>query len=321
MPHRKPQAPAEITQPGWRHLLGRTWRVASSQHSSLIGAGIAFYGAWSFFPAVAALVALAGLLFGPDDVLKFLSSLRSDLPESVSVIVVGQLTRIASHSRTLSSLTLIGALVLALWSGMRAMRGLVGALNLIYQEEEKRPFWHLHLLVFLFTCFGGVFLLIVFSTILVFPVRAHGGLLSDSLAFARWLVLVAAVMLSLAALYRYAPSRRKARWRWVSWGATASAVIWAVVTLFFSYYFSRFTGFNPLIGSLGAVVLFFFWSYVTVLTILLGAQVNAEIERETEAVGQAKPVAESTVPAMDMPHGKHRAASGKPRGAKARRRR
>ncbi|HEY2865327.1 MAG TPA: YihY/virulence factor BrkB family protein [Casimicrobiaceae bacterium] len=321
MPRRRPQAPADITQPGWRHLLGRTWRVASSQHSSLIGAGIAFYGVWSFFPAVAALVALAGLLFGPDDVLRLLSSVRSDLPESVSVIVVGQLARIASHSRTLSSLTLIGALVFALWSGMRAMRGLIGALNLIYEEEEKRAFWHLQLLALLFTCFGGVFLLIVFGTILAFPLRAQGSFLSDVLAAARWPVLVAAVMLSLATLYRYAPSRRKARWRWVSWGATASAVIWAVVTLLFSYYFAHFAGFNPLIGSLGAVVIFFFWSYVTVLTILLGAQVNAEIERETEAAGQAKAVREVTVPAMDTPHPSRRSGRRASRGARSGRKR
>jgi membrane protein len=315
MPQRKPQAPAEITPPGWRHLLGRTWRVASSQHSSLIGAGIAFYGVWSFFPAVAALVALAGLLFGPEDVLRLLSSVRSGLPESVSVIVGGQLTRIASHSRTLSGLTLIGALVFALWSGMRAMRGLIGALNLIYEEEEKRAFWHLQLLALLFTCFGGVFLLIVFGTIMAFPLRAHGSFLSDALAIARWPALVVVVMLSLATLYRYAPSRRKAQWRWVSWGATASAVIWAAVTLLFSYYFSHFAGFNPLIGSLGAVVIFFFWSYVTVLTVLLGAQVNAEIERETEALGEAKPAHEATVPAMDTPHAGRRGGRRVARGA------
>jgi membrane protein len=311
MSRRKPQAPDEITQPGWRHLLGRTWRVASSQHSSLIGAGIAFYGVWSFFPAVAALVALAGLLFGPEDVLRLLSSVRSDLPESVGVVVIGQLTRIASHSRTLSSLTLIGALVFALWSGMRAMRGLIGALNLIYQEEEKRAFWHLQLLALLFTCFGGAFLLVVFGTILAFPLAPHGSFLSDAIAVARWPTLGAAVMLSLATLYRYAPSRRKAQWRWVSWGATASAVIWVVVTLLFSYYFSHFSGFNPLIGSLGAVIIFLFWSYVTVLTILLGAQMNAEMERETEATGQAKAVREATIRAMDTPHARRGARRSK----------
>src|SRR4051812_28716182 len=136
----KPQAPQDIAASGWKQLLRRTWRAAASQHSSLIGAGIAFYGVWSFFPALAALVAMWAMLVSPDDILKLLSAVRIQLPESVNVIVVGQLAAIAQHSRTLSSLTLISFLLVALWSGMRAMRGLLAALNIIYGEKEERAF-------------------------------------------------------------------------------------------------------------------------------------------------------------------------------------
>lgn len=271
-----------IASPGWREILKRTWRAALSQHASLDAAGIAFFGVWALFPALAALVGLGGLLFGPAEILSLLSRVRIDLPESVAVVVVGQLQTIASHSRRVPSATLIGGLVVALWSSMRGMRGLIAALNSIYGEEEKRRFWHRQALIFVFTCFGGAFLLIGLALILAIPPWVTG---ANEPTFAlvtvsRWPILIVMLMVSLSALYRYGPSRPTARWRWVSSGAAASTVIWVAGSLLFSYYTSRFTQFNPLLGSLGAFTLFFMWSYLTVLTVLLGAQVNAAIERQ-----------------------------------------
>ena len=306
MPRARPQEPADISQPGWRHLLERTWHAISSQHSSLIAAGIAFYGMWSFFPALAAVVALGGWLFGEADILRLLSSIRPDLPESVNVIVVGQLAHIAQHTRTISIVALLAFIAVGLWSAMRAMRGLVAAFNIIYQEEEKREFWRLQAMVFGFTCYGGVFLLMVLGSILAIPPWVHGTTWYGLLAVARWPLLMAALMASLAALYRYGPSRRKAKWRWVSWGATAAGLIWATGSLLFSFYVSRFAQFNPLFGSLGAVIVFYLWSYLTVLTVLAGAQVNAEMERET---GHAQPARESKVPQMDTPRRKRKASN------------
>jgi membrane protein len=280
MPLSKSQAPKDIAASGWKCLLRRTLRAAGSQHSSLIGAGIAFFGVWSFFPALAALAAVGGNMIGPDEILKVLSLARLELPESLNVIVVGQLAGIAQHSRTLSSATLIAFLAVALWSGMRAMRGLVAALNIIYSEEEKRSFWHRDALIFAFTCYGGAFLLIVLIVIVTVPMRIRSSVEYDLFAVGRWVMLLALLMFSLAVLYRYGPSRRTAQWRWVSWGATASTVIWAMGSLLFSYYVSRWAPVNAIFGSLGAVIMFFLWAYLTVLTILLGAQVNAEIERQ-----------------------------------------
>ena len=279
------KTPTDITRPGWRDLLKRTWGAASSQDSSLDAAGIAYYGVWAFFPALAALVALGGLLFGRSEIFELLSRMRIDLPESFDVVVVGQLLAIAQHSRAVSGVTLVSSLAIALWSAMRAMRGLIEALNVIYQENEKRSFWHRQALVFGFTCYGGVFLLVVLGLILALPPWVSSSRSEHDLAFlaaARWPILLVLLMFSLSALYRYGPSRRTAKWRWVSWGAAASAIIWVCGSLLFSYYASQFTRFNPLLGSLGAVTLFFLWSYLTVFTLLLGAQVNAEMERQAE---------------------------------------
>ena len=208
--------------------------------------------------------------------------MRIDLPESLDVVVVGQLQAIASHSRAFSSATLIGGLVIALWSSMRAMRGLIAALNFIYGEEEKRTFWHRQALTFAFTCFGGVFLLIVLALILVIPPWVTGAE-EPTFAFvavSRWPILIVMLMVALSTLYRFGPSRPAAKWRWVSSGAAASAIIWFAGSLLFSYYTSQFTHLNPLLGSLGAFTLFFLWSYLTVLAVLLGAQMNAEMERQ-----------------------------------------
>jgi len=281
------KTPSDITSPAWQEILRRTWRAASSQHSSLDAAGIAFFGVWAFFPTLAALVALGGLLFGRPEILHLLSRVRIDLPESLDVIVVRQLQAIASHSRTASSATLIGGLFVALWSSMRAMRGLIAALNFIYGEEEKRTFWHRQALVFVFTCFGGAFLLIVLALILAIPPWVSGAK-EPTFAFvavSRWPILIVMLMVSLSALYRYGPSRPTAKWRWVSSGAAASTIIWVAGSLLFSYYTSQFTRLNPLLGSLGAFTLFFLWSYLTVLTILLGARVNAEMERQADKDG------------------------------------
>jgi membrane protein len=278
------KTPGDITSPGWREIARRTWRAASSQHSSLDAAGIAFFGIWALFPALAALVGLGGLLFGRSEILNLLSRARIDLPESFAVVVVDQLRAIASHSRAVSGATLFGGLVLAQWSSMRAMRGLIAALNFIYGEEEKRTFWHRQALIFAFTFFGGFFLLIVLALIVANPAWVSGAK-EATFAFvvvSRWPILIVMLMVSLSALYRYGPSRPTAKWRWVSSGAVASAIIWVAGSLLFSYYTSQFSHLNPLLGSLGAVTLFFLWSYLTVLTVLLGAQVNAEMERQAE---------------------------------------
>ena len=161
------------------------------------------------------------------------------------------------------------------------MRGLIAALNTIYGEDEERTFWHREALTFVFTCFAGVFLLIVLALIVAIPPWVSGAQEATFalVAVSRWPILIVMLMVSLSLLYRYGPSRPTAKWRWVSSGAVASAVIWVAGSLLFSYYTSQISHLNPLLGSLGAVTLFFLWAYLTILTVVLGAQVNAEMER------------------------------------------
>ena len=164
---------------------------------------------------------------------------------------------------------------------MRAMRGLLAALNIIYGAKEERAFWHLHTLTLAFTCYGGIFLLAVLATIVtVLPVgpapwnimcRApRDGRCFSSCLCSRWRCL---------SLWPVAPGSAMAVGQL---GRGSSTVIWAIGSLLFSYYVSQVAQINVLFGSLGAVIIFFLWSYLTVLTMLLGAQVNAEMERQVD---------------------------------------
>jgi membrane protein len=254
-------------------------------HEAVLAAGIAFYEVWAFFPGLVALVIIGGTLFGDEAVGHLLSWIGLDLPKSVDIVVVGQLKSVAALSRGVSTGALAGAVVFSFWSAMRGVSGLMRALNAVYHLEETRPFWRREALAFLLSCLGGSVLLIALGLALGMPASAaaHGETIAlVLLAPSRWPVLIVLLFISLAIVYRYGPARQVGRLRWVTWGATTSAIGIVLGSFVLSYYTSRFNLFNPLLGSLGGVTLFLLWTYLNVLAILLGAHINAELE------GQAK---------------------------------
>ena len=152
----------------------------SATNMSVIAAGIAFYEIWALFPALVALVILGGIFFGEGAVVRLLSWIRIDLPETFDVLVVGQLKAIAQQSRGISSLTLVGAVLFSFWSAMRGVRGLIQALNIVCGEDEKRPFWRRQVVAFWLSCFSGGLLLIAISLIVSMP--PYGARKNDEIA-------------------------------------------------------------------------------------------------------------------------------------------
>lgn len=290
--------PAGISGRGWWDVLRRSARAMMAEEMSLAAAGIAFYTVWAFFPALVVLVVLAALVLGKPQVLAALSWIRLDLPDTFNTMVVTQLDAIAEHSRRLSIATVLGALAFAVWSGMRGARALMTSMNLVYAQEEQRGFWHRQAVALALCVVGGAFVLGALALIVGLAgtglqPAAPGG--AGVLAPSRWPMLVVLMMFLLSVAYRYGPSRRIAKWRWVTWGATASATIWVAGSVLLSYYTANYPHLNPLLGSLGSVMIFLFWCYLTVLTILLGAHINAELERHTTAdsgTGAARPATE-----------------------------
>jgi membrane protein len=262
------------------------------QNTSLAAAAIAFYMIWAFFPALAFIVVLAASLLDKAQVVAWLSSVRLDLPDSFNVIVTSQLDALAERSRQLSMLTISGAFVVSMWGGMRGARALMAALNLVYEERERRTFWHRQALALGLCLVGGAFVLGALAVILGlagFGLPLGSAATTPLLAPSRWPVLVVAMLLNLSVAYRYGPCRRAAKWRWVTWGAAVSATIWVAASSLLAYYTAHFTHLNPVLGTLGSIVLFLFWCYLTVLTGLFGAHINAELERHTTENTTATP--------------------------------
>lgn len=276
------RSPAEISKRGWRDVLTMAFRSLVEQETSLAAAGIAFYIVWALFPALVVTVVVVARLVGRGRVLALLAWLKLDLPQSLSAVVLPQLDVVARHSGAVSAATLVGGSVLAIWAGMRGSRGLMTALNTVYGAREKRSVWHRTAIELVLAFLGGIFLAFVLTTIVLVAADARTGAPGVVLlAPSRWPVLIVAMMLLLAVSYRYGPCRPLAKWRWVTWGAAVGSAIWVVGSFAFAYITEHVVHANPLLGSLGSVVLFLFWIYLTVLVILLGAHINAQLEEHT----------------------------------------
>lgn len=283
---RKAKRPTEIPRKGLRDILLRVKKEQSEDNISIIAAGVAFYALAAIFPALAALVSIYGLVTEPSEVQTQLGVLSRFLPREAFGIMNYQLSRIASHSGGTLSIGLVGGILLSLWSASKGTKALMTALNVVYDEQEKRGFLKLNLAALLLTLAGVLFVIISLLLIAVLP-ALFGRLplpefIQQILAFGRWPLLAVFIMLGLAVLYRYAPSRDKPRWRWISWGAAVATVLWIAASTMFSLYVSNFGSYNKTYGSVGAIIILLTWFYLTAYIVLLGCELNAEMEHQTE---------------------------------------
>ncbi|HEX7079641.1 MAG TPA: YihY/virulence factor BrkB family protein [Gammaproteobacteria bacterium] len=278
--------PREFPRPAWGDIFHRVRKNIAKDNLSLVAAGAAFYGLLSVFPALAALVAIYGLFTDPAAVAQQMESLAEIVPEQARTVIEGQLQRVASSGSTALGIGAVVSLLLALWSASKGVKSMMTALNIVYDEEEKRGFLKLNAVALLLTLVTLAFVLIALIAIAVVP--AVIGLLGLPLIaeiLARWLrwpLLAAAAVGILAVLYRYAPSREHAEWRWVVWGATVAALLWLVGSGLFSLYVSNFGSYNETFGSVAAIVVLMMWFYFSAYFVLLGGELNAEMEHQTE---------------------------------------
>ncbi len=275
-------SPSELPERAWRSVFARSLRAMADQDMSFAAAGIAFYVVWALFPTLAVIVMFGAFVVGKEEVVLAVSALRLDVRDSFGSLLISQLGAIAERSRTLSMVAVLAAFAFSIWSGMRGARALMAALNVVYKEEERRSFWHRQGIAPCLCFLGGLFVVGTVTLIVGlsgFKIELPSGIRFAALAALRWLILMAATLLLLSVACRYGPCRRLPRWRWVTWGAAVSATIWVVGSSMLSYYAGHYGGLNPLLGSLGLMVSFLFWCYLTVLVVLLGAQINAQLER------------------------------------------
>ena len=277
--------PAEIPPRGWKDILIRTYRSISEDRVLALAAGVTYYVLLALFPGIAALVSIYGLVANPGDIGEMLASLAGAIPRDVIEIIRGQLTFLAAQDEKALGLAFFGGLLASLWSSNAAIKALFDALNVVYGEKEKRNFFRLTVLSLTFTAGLILFMVLALIGIVVIPavldflhLGAMGELLINIL---RWPTMLAVVVLGLAVIYRYGPCRADARWRWITWGSIAAALLWFIVSMLFSWYASNFGNYNKTYGSLGAVIAFMMWSWLSATIVLMGGELNAEIEHQT----------------------------------------
>nr|WP_246205820.1 YihY/virulence factor BrkB family protein [Microvirga arsenatis] len=282
---REAATPTEIPTLGWKDVLWRTYEEFRDDRLMSVAAGVTYYALLAIFPAIAALVSIYGLFADPATIQNHLSALSGVLPGGAVEIVGEQVKRIASQGGGTLGLSFIIGLAISLWSANAGMKAVFDALNIVYDEDEKRSFIQLNLQSLAFTLAAIAFVLVALAGIVVLPILLNimglGSGVEWLLSLARWPILLSVVVAGLAVLYRYGPSRDKAEWKWVTPGGVVAAVLWLVGSMLFSWYVSNFGSYNETYGSLGAVIGFMTWIWISNIIVLLGAELNAEMEHQT----------------------------------------
>jgi membrane protein len=282
---REAETPEQIPARGWQDIL---WRVVGSISADRIlstSGGVAFFALLAVFPGIAAIVSLYGLFADASTIGSHLTLLSGILPGGVLALIAEQITLIArQENETLGAAFTVGLLV-ALVSANSGVAALFDALNVVYDEKEKRSLVRFYATTFLFTLAGIVFVMLAVLAVVVLPLVlkfvGSATITERLVSILRWPILLIALVVSLGFIYRYGPSRREARWRWVTWGSIVAALLWIAASMLFSWYVATFDSYNKTYGSLGAGVGFMMWLWISAVTVLLGGELNAEMEHQT----------------------------------------
>lgn len=269
------------------HLrVGQIWRAGrrvlsqvTTENLMLVAAGVAFYGLLGFFPALASGVSLYGLFSDPMDIAEVSRHFRTVVPGDVLTLIVDQLHAITSESNGALSFGALGGLLVTFWSANKATKALFTGLNIAYREQEKRNFFVLNAVSLLTTVSITVAAVLGVAVVTGLPF-VFGGAVMEVL---RWSALGTGMMAFLAVLYRFGPSRRQPRWQWVSVGSVTATLSWIVSCIGFSYYVETFGTYNETFGALGGVAILLTWMWISAFMVMVGAQINAELEFATLA--------------------------------------
>ncbi len=294
---REASTPSQIPPKGWVQIAKRTFQQINEDRVTTEAAAVTFYVLLALFPALAALVSIYGLVADPKTISDHVNAISGFVPGGGMQVINDQLNSLISNSnKTLGFGAFVG-LAVALWSANGAMKSLFDALNVVYGEKEKRGYIRRTLISLAFTICGLVFVVLIMIGVVALPAILNAvGLQGTSamlLRILRWPVLFILLSIALAAIYRYGPSRREPRWRWVSWGGVAATLLWLVASWAFSFYVDHFGSYNKTYGSLGAVIGFMTWIWISSIVVLAGAELNAEMEHQTakdSTTGKDKPM-------------------------------
>ena len=282
---RHAESPAEIAWPGWRAVLHRTAIEMLTDRVALVAAGCAFYATLALFPAMSMLISVYGLLFDPVSVLPQLATLQDLLPPSTFKLISERVTMLVSKPPGSLGWSLLLGTAVTLWSSASGTKSVIAALNLAYEEREQRSFlryqataFAMTLCVIFGTALGLGFLLGLPPILTLLGFASH---IQAAIRAASSAMLVLSVLIALSLLYRYGPSRSAPKWQWVTPGSMLATTIWVAASALFSWYVGTFATYDAMYGPLGTVAAVMMWFYVTAYAVLLGAELNAELELQT----------------------------------------
>ena len=291
--------PGEIPKKGWKRIGKRVIKQISADHIPIVSAGVAFYIFLALFPALAAIISIYGLVTDPQQVQQQMTQLASVLPDQAQQFLSGILEKIAGKSGKALGWGVALSILLSLWSANKGTKALFKGVNIAYNEDNTRNFFKENGISLLFTLAGIIIGIICMSLIIGFPaIIGNFGIpdiLKTIITWGRWILLAFIIIFSIAAVYKFAPVRKKPKFRWVSWGAILATAFWLIGSWAFSFYVSNFGSFDETYGSIAAVVILMLWFFLTSFLILLGAEINAETEHQTSrdtTVGRDKPMGE-----------------------------
>jgi membrane protein len=297
-------SPAEIPLAGWKDIALRTWREFGADRIPAVAAGVAFFALLAVFPALAAFVSLYGLFADVHTAEAQIAGLSGVLPHETIQFATHQMTRFAKRGTGQLTLAFALSVVLSIWSANGAVKALFDGLNVAYEQRETRGFVRLNALTLLFTLGALIFMLAALSAVVATPsILGFFGFRQSLgwLSLVRWPAMMALSVTALSVVYRYGPARHRVRWRWITWGGVAASVLWLVASMLFSWYVGSFGHYDRTYGSLGAVVAFMTWIWISTMIILLGAELNSEMEAQTDgdtsAVGRRRRTPAQITPA------------------------
>lgn len=294
---REAETPSDIPAKGLRDVLWRVWNSLTKDRVLLISGGVTFYVLLALFPALFAFMSIYGIFFDPATAVGQAETLRGLIPPTAVDLIAAQLARLTSKQSDTLTLGLIISLLIAFWSANGGVKAMIEGLNFAYNEREKRSFLRLNVVAFAFTLGAMALVLVLFLALAVIPavlaILNFGSLAGTVVRLVRWPLLVVVLGFALTVLYRHGPSRRAPRWRWVTWGSGFATISWLSMSIAFTLYLKTIGNLDATYGALAAPIGFLLWVWLSIIVIILGAEINGELEHQTAVdttVGPDRPM-------------------------------
>ncbi len=285
---RSTRSHSRLPPKAWWSIVKQVYRMMGYHNLSLLAAGVAFYGFLAFVPLIASTVLIYGLVGDPQTVAGSINLLRGIAPPEVLTILQDQLLTIVTGSKAATGIGLILAFLVSIYGAMRAATAMMAALNIIYEEHETRNIFRSTAVAASITvgmvvvALVGTSAISLFAYVRIFLAPLLGPVTAIFIQIATWLLAGLLISGTFAVFFRFAPDHTAARWRWLSVGSVLSTLLWLAITLGFGFYVANISDYNATYGSLAAVVVFLMWLFLSAYAVLIGAEVNREIERQTD---------------------------------------